>query len=54
MTARSVSIPGVVGVDASGLRPDVVGTLATQIGIPDGVALDFARRTLTVRGTAPR
>jgi hypothetical protein len=54
VATRAAAVPGVVGVDASGLRPDVVGTLAAQIGVPDGVALDFARRTLTVRGAASR
>ncbi len=52
VAGRAAAIPGVVGVDASGLQPDVVGTLAARIGIPDGVALDFARRKLTVRGAA--
>lgn len=52
IAARAAVVPGVVGVDASGLRPDVVATIAERIGVPDGVALDFARGTLTARGTA--
>lgn len=52
IAGRAAVVPGVVGVDASGLRPDVVATIAERIGVPDGVALDFARGTLTARGTA--
>lgn len=54
IAGRAAVVPGVVGVDASGLRPDVVATIAERIGVPDGVALDFARGTLTARGTAPQ
>lgn len=52
IAGRAAVVPGVVGVDASGLRPDVVATIAERIGVPDGVALDYARGTLTARGTA--